>query len=104
MPETVTLFDRNINAPRDERTSNVRGSDPKHVAFVPEGREPRNVPDGRSVEVIRVHGPVAERMAAASTARVVLAYRAIAEALTADGVPARLAQRWHPTQVQRILA
>lgn len=33
-----------------------------------------------------------------------MSYRAIADALTAEGVPARLAQRWHTTQVQRILA
>ena len=33
-----------------------------------------------------------------------MSYCAIADALTAEGVPSRLAQRWHTTQVQRILA
>jgi site-specific DNA recombinase len=33
-----------------------------------------------------------------------MSYRAIADALNSQGVPARKAAKWHTTQVQRILA
>ena len=33
-----------------------------------------------------------------------MSFRAVADALTGEGVSARLAQQWHTTQVQGILA
>ena len=59
-----------------------------------EGRKPYGETDAEKVIVDRI-----QQMRSSG-----MSYRDIADTLTREGVPSRLAKRWHTTQVQRILA
>ena len=59
-----------------------------------EGRKPYGETDAERAVIARMRQMRTEGMS----------HRAIADALTSESVSARLAQRWHTTQVQRILA